>query len=384
MLTEEGCRARRRRLWNETPGDVEWIVVTESRHLTYFANFSPSPFVFNSQGAPAALLLGRDDTAVLIADNVQESFLESAFATEKLAPLWYRCVESAGHRTELLVAATLERLRNCRGKAFGYEATACPAGLIDGLRAERPGVRLTDLDSAIRQLRRTKEVDEVAAIRRSLAAATAALVAAMSELRPGMTEFDAYRLVQRVAGEAAGTHVLLYGDFVSGPRCEKGGGPPSSRPIAAGDLVLLDFSVVIDGYRGDFCNTFVCGGRPTPRQSELYEACVAAIETGERNLRPGVRCRDVHESVRHTFAERRLGEYFPHHAGHGVGLGHPEAPFIVPESSETLAPGDVVTLEPGLYLPGIAGMRYERNYLITPGGCESLSDHPIAVDASSS
>jgi Xaa-Pro aminopeptidase len=381
MLTEEGCRARRLRLWNQAPADVEWTVITEPRHLTYFANFSPSPFVFNSQGAAAALILGRNGTAILIADNVQEPFLEPAFATEKLAPLWYRCVESAGHRTELLVGAVLERLQICGGDSFGYEASACPAGLADGLRAVHPGVRLINLDSAIRNLRRTKEIDEVKAIRWSLAAATAALVAAMTELRPGMTEFDAYRTVQRVAGEAAGAHVLIYGDFVSGPRCEKGGGPPSSRAIEAGDLVLLDFSVVLDGYRGDFCNTFVCGGRALSRQRELYDACVAAMQAGEQTLGPGVPCRDVHEAVRHSFAERRLAEYFPHHAGHGVGLGHPEAPFIVPESSETLAAGDVVTLEPGLYLPGVAGMRYERNYLITPNSYESLSDHPISIDA---
>jgi Xaa-Pro aminopeptidase len=283
----------------------------------------------------------------------------------------------------LLVGTVLERLRKCHGNSFGFEATACPAGLTDGLRAASPGVRLTNLDSAVRKLRRTKETDEVTAIRRSLSAATAALVAAMSELRPGMTEFDAYRMVQRVAGEAAGTHVLIYGDFVSGPRCEKGGGPPSARVIEAGDLVLLDFSVVLDGYRGDFCNTFVCGGRATSRQRELYDACVAAMQAGEQKLRPGAPCRDVHEAVRHGFAERRLAEYFPHHAGHGVGLGHPEAPFIVPESSETLAAGDIVTLEPGLYLPGVAGMRYERNYLITSSGYESLSDHPISIDAQS-
>src|SRR5262245_47127283 len=212
MLTEDGCRARRRRLWDEAPAGVEWIVITEPRHLTYFANFTPSPFVFNSQGAAAALLLGRDGAAILIADNVQEAFLEPAFASEKVAPLWYRCVESAGHRTELLVGAMLERLQNCRGNSFGYEASASPAGLFDGLRTACPGVPLTNLDATIRKLRRTKETDEVTAIRRSLKAATAALVAAMSGLRPGMTEFDAYRLVQRVAGEAAGTHVLIYGD----------------------------------------------------------------------------------------------------------------------------------------------------------------------------
>jgi Xaa-Pro aminopeptidase len=106
------------------------------------------------------------------------------------------------------------------------------------------------------------------------------------------------------------------------------------------------------------------------------------MQAGERKLRPGVPCRDVHDAVNRAFAERSLADYFPHHAGHGIGLSHPEAPFIVPGSSETLAAGDVVTLEPGLYLPGVAGMRYERNYAITPSGRESLSDHPITIDAS--
>src|SRR5262245_28072028 len=121
MLTEPGCEGRRKRLWHEAPSVVEWIIITEPRHLTYFANFFPSPFTFNSQGAAAALILGRNGTAILIADNVQEAFLEPAFATEKIAPLWYRCVESAGHRTELLVGAVLERLGTCRGNSFGYE-----------------------------------------------------------------------------------------------------------------------------------------------------------------------------------------------------------------------------------------------------------------------
>ncbi len=380
MLTEQGCLARRERLWKEMSRDVEWIVITEPRHLVYFAGFYPSPFTFNSQGAAGALILGRDGSTILVADNVQEPFLNAAFATEKVMPVWYRCIESAGHRMELLVDVVLERLQKCSGSSFGYEATSCPAALVDGLRRVRPGVSLTNIDLSIRQLRRAKDADEVAIIRRSLAVATKALIAAMHDIRPGMTELDAYRLVERVAGEAAGRQVLVYGDFVSGPRCEEIGGPPSSRVIASNDLVLLDFSVVIDGYRGDFCNTFVCDGHATPRQREMYEACVAAMQAGEKLLRSGVSCREVDAAVRSKLAERQLADYFPHHSGHGVGLGHPEAPFIVPKSSETLAAGDVVTLEPGLYLPGVAGMRYERNYLITESGYEQLSAHPISID----
>jgi Xaa-Pro aminopeptidase len=175
--------------------------------------------------------------------------------------------------------------------------------------------------------------------------------------------------------------VLVYGDFVSGARCQQIGGVPSDKAIQSGELVLLDFSVVIDGYRGDFCNTFVCDGSPTARERELYEACFAAMQAGEQVLRAGTPCRDVFNAVRNKLVERNVAEYFPHHAGHGVGLGHPEPPFLVPESSEALAVGDVITLEPGVYLPGVAGMRYERNYLITESGFESLSDHPIQIDA---
>jgi Xaa-Pro aminopeptidase len=381
MLTSAGCAARQARLWSRLPTAIEWALITEPAHLVYFANFLPSPFVFNGQGARGVLLLGRDGSSVLIADNVQQPFLDSAHASEKIAPVWYRCIESAPHRGALLIESALKRLDGISGQTLAYEPASCPAGLIDGLRALWDSLTLTDIDPLVRELRRAKDPDEVALIRQSLRAATAGLNAAMEQLRPGMTEFDAYRLVQRVAGEAAGTHVLLYGDFVSGPRCEQGGGPPSNRVIEAGDLILLDFSAVIHGYRGDFCNTFVCGGKPTARQSELFEACVAAIEAGERTLRAGIRCRDVDAAVRSSLAARSLADRFPHHTGHGIGLGHPEPPYLVPESSETLLAGDVVTLEPGVYFPGVGGMRYERNYLITATGWESLSDHPIAIEA---
>jgi Xaa-Pro aminopeptidase len=315
-----------------------------------------------------------------VADNVQEPFLNAAFATQKVMPVWYRCVESAGHRTELLVRTVLDTLQKCKGNAVGYEASSCPTALVDSLRSARPAIQLTNVDQFVHQLRRAKDPDEVTLIRSSLKAATAALVAAMSEVRPGMTELDLYRLVERVAGEAAGRQVLVYGDFVSGPRCQQIGGTPSSKVIKSRELVLLDFSVVIDGYRGDFCNTFVCDGTSSPRERELYEACYAAMQAGELVLRAGTPCREVFAVVRNKLAERKVAEYFPHHAGHGVGLGHPEPPFLVPESSETLAAGDVLTLEPGVYLPGIAGMRYERDYLITDVGYELLSDHPIRID----
>lgn len=371
--------ARRRRLFEAMSPD--WALVTDPANVTYFSGFAPSPFVFNSQQATAALLLGRAGESILVADNVQQAAAAAAHVGERVLPVWYRCVESAPHRQSLCAQAAIDRLALVDSNALAYEASACPAAIVDGLRQQRPARPFVDIDETVRRQRRCKDAHEVELIRQSLAAATAALHAAMEQLLPGMSELDAYRLVQRVAGEAAGRQILLYGDFVSGPRCEQGGGPPSQRVVEAGDLVLLDFSVVIDGYRGDFCNTFVCGGKPTSDQRRMFDACMAALHAGEKLLRAGVGCRNVYAKVRDTLAEHGLADRFPHHAGHGIGLSHPEPPYIVPESAETLASGDVVTLEPGVYIPGVGGLRYERNYVILDSGAESLSQHRLCLEA---
>jgi Xaa-Pro aminopeptidase len=90
-------------------------------------------------------------------------------------------------------------------------------------------------------------------------------------------------------------------------------------------------------------------------------------------------CLTVYEAVRGVFDKAGVAEYFPHHAGHGLGLTHPEAPFFVRQATETLMAGDVVTLEPGLYIPGMGGIRIEHNYLVTEPGYERLSNHTIAL-----
>ncbi len=202
-------------------------------------------------------------------------------------------------------------------------------------------------------------------------AGEAAQAAALAEVRPGMTELDACLIVHRAAGAALGDPAIVYGDFASGPRCEREkGGPPTSRIIEPGDLLLLDFSVIVYGYRGDFTNTFAVGGGPTARQRALFDACLGALRAGEARLKPGTAARDVDAAVRGHFASLGLDHAFTSHSGHGLGLGHPEPPYFVPESTDSLVEGDVVALEPGLYIVGEGGMRFERNYVITSDGFE--------------
>jgi Xaa-Pro aminopeptidase len=105
-----------------------------------------------------------------------------------------------------------------------------------------------------------------------------------------------------------------------------------------------------------------------------------AMETGETLLRPGMPCADIDRAVRGSLENAGYGDAFKSHVGHGLGLGHPDPPYIVPESTDTLEIGDVVTLEPGVFLPGQFGLRVERNYLITPAGFEILTHHPLGID----
>jgi Xaa-Pro aminopeptidase len=105
----------------------------------------------------------------------------------------------------------------------------------------------------------------------------------------------------------------------------------------------------------------------------------AAQRSGETVLKAGNKARDVFHAVNKPILEAGLADKFAHHAGHGIGLAHPEAPILVPESDDVLLAGDVVTLEPGLYVEGISGIRIEHNYLITDAGYERLSNHVISL-----
>ncbi len=389
MLSESGCQSRQRRLWDAVPADVDWLLIADPRHVQYLCNFWIQPLSF-SGGERAWLLLERDGRATLLADNfVVRSGVHEPYVGREVVEDWYDHRHSVINRDHALLAA----LRRVAGELTGRHGlaesewlpTAAAAVLMSESQRKSADAAIvkryatTDLGTVLRGLRRQKEPDEVELLRQCMRAGDAGQARLREIIRPGVDEFEIYREVQQAALKAAGRPALVYGDFrASTARQPKAGGLPTDYRLQNGDLFVLDYSVVLDGYRSDFTNTMSVGP-PSDDVRRLFEACQSAMASGEATLRAGTAAADVYEAVAQPLRNCDGGETFTHHAGHGIGLAHPEPPILVPESTDVLMSGDVVTLEPGVYVPGVGGMRIEHNYLVTDSNYERLSNHEIAL-----
>jgi Xaa-Pro aminopeptidase len=310
---------------------------------------------------PAVLLLNRDGRAVLIRDRRSPKSVDAAHVDEVIQTDWYPGHSPGQGPRQLSIANALTEL----GVSRIHDRFGDPS--------------FSRVASEIASMRRAKDPDEIDLLRACMTACDAGHAWARINVRPGMTELDVYAGVNAECERVAGKPVIVYGDFAVSPGPARKGGPPTARILTAGDLFILDYSVVIDGYRSDFTNTICVGGNPTTDQKRLFGFCQAAMRAGEEKLRAGATCQAVYDAVYACLEKEGVAEHFTHHAGHGLGLSHPEAPYFVRHSNETLIAGDVVTLEPGLYVRGIGGMRIEHNYLITDAGYERLSNHVISL-----
>jgi Xaa-Pro aminopeptidase len=363
MLTADGCRQRRQRFWHalDPKPDSDYVLLGDPIHLRYLANFWVDPISLAADFS-GYLIVRKDGHGKLIYDSRMSKTVEQAHAEERRPVVWYDG-QSPGKGPRQLAA--LEAVNPVRGGFHTHD---------------RPGeVYAATVISTLAQLRRRKDPDEVAVLRQCMRAGEAGHAWARANVKPGMTELDVYSGVYSACVHAAGRPVIVYGDFAVSPGSKRRGGGPTDRVIEPGDMLILDYSVVLFGYRSDFTNTLVVGKEPTADQERLYRLCMEAMAAGEKELHAGAACLTVYDAVEAVFEKAGVAASFNHHAGHGLGLSHPEAPFLVRHATETLLAGDVVTLEPGLYIDGIGGIRIEHNYLITERGYERLSNHTIAL-----
>ncbi|WP_437202946.1 M24 family metallopeptidase [Planctomicrobium sp. SH664] len=390
MLTLEGCLARRQRLWDLLPQAIEWVLIADPRHVQYLANFWVQPLSF-STGERGLLLLERNGRATLLGDNFSlRSATNAPYADREIVTTWYDHQHSVVNRDHALFKALSDVAGDLRGRKGLVEAEWLPLGaavLLDpgsyefSANQEAGASVLTDLGTILRSLRTRKDPDEIALLRQCMVAGAAGQARLLEIVAEGITEFEIFCEVQKAAVAAAERPAIVYGDFrACFPDKPKNGGLPNSqgRTLQKGDTFILDYTVMLDGYRSDFTNT-VSVGPPSEGVMELFSICQAAMAAGEQKLAAGISAAEVYRAVAKPFHDAGKPKVFTHHAGHGIGLAHPEPPILVPRSTDTLATGNVITLEPGAYQEGIGGMRIEHNYLITEQGYERLSHHEIRL-----
>jgi Xaa-Pro dipeptidase len=252
------------------------------------------------------------------------------------------------------------------------EKDVVTVALLEGLR-ERLGVgAVGDVGPVLSELRMAKSDAEVALIAEAAAILDASLAELPERIHPGRTEaevaleLDAVVRAKGAEGRPFET-IVLAGAAGALPH-----GTATAREIGVGDLVVVDVGAVKGGYCADVTRTFAAG-EPPDRAREVFEVVRRAQEAGRDAVAAGVRSEAVDAAARAVIEEAGYGEFFVHRTGHGLGLEVHEPPSLVAGNGHALPLGAVVTVEPGIYLPGFAGVRIEDDVVVTEGSGESLT-----------
>jgi Xaa-Pro aminopeptidase len=258
-------------------------------------------------------------------------------------------------------------------RRVAFEADALTYANYEFVRAG--GVELVATRGVVESLRVVKEPVELDAIRRATEVTNHAYELLVEERFVGRTEKELVWRMTQLLHDCGADDVAFPVDIVAGPTAASPHGEPGDRIIQDGDLVLVDAGAKLGGYCSDCTRTFAVG-EVSESLRQVYELVREAQQAGVEAVRAGRSGRDVDAAARAPIGDAGYGENFGHGLGHGVGLLVHEAPALRPESEDVLAGGNIVTVEPGIYLSGVAGVRIEDLVLVTEEGCDVLTSFP--------
>jgi Xaa-Pro dipeptidase len=238
-----------------------------------------------------------------------------------------------------------------------------------------PQATFLPAEEKLRKLRMVKNKSEIATIREACALADYAIEVGCSVIAEGKTELEVlaaieYELKKKGVSEMSFSTMVLTGENGASPH-----GNPGLTKMKKGDLVLFDLGVIVDGYCSDITRT-VALGDISDKQKEIYDTVLQAQASAIKASKPGVTCRSVDLTARNIISNAGYGDYFPHRLGHGLGISVHEYPSLTETNTLLLEEGMVFTIEPGIYVPGVAGVRIEDDVLVTSDGVEILTKFP--------
>jgi Xaa-Pro aminopeptidase len=341
---------------------LEAMVVSAPMNIAYLTGFEGT----------AGLLLVTRDRRFLVVDGRYEVAARDAVAAGRLAPVTIERVEG---RYAGALAAVLARERV--GQA-GFEAGHVTVATLDLWRRVAPQAEWHPTERVVEGQRLIKDAGEIDIFRRAAASLNEMASRLPVIVARGRTEREIAAGIDAALLEAGFERPAFTTIVASGPNSALPHARPSTRRLESGDLVVLDFGGVLDGYCVDLTRMAVVGS-PAASAMALYEGVREANASAVRAVRPGIPASSIDRAARAVLEAKNLGEAFRHATGHGLGLEVHEAPRLArldAEPQERLEAGMVFTIEPGAYVEGIGGVRLEDDVLVTPEGCEVLTKVP--------
>ncbi len=267
---------------------------------------------------------------------------------------------------------------NMTGKTLGVEGRRMRFIELDLMAQSGQAPQVSNADTVFAELRMRKGPAEIEAMRQAAKIAEDALEATLPMVKAGVMEKTlAAELTLQLLRHGAEGELPFTPLVASGPNGANPHAFPSENPLKVGDLIIFDWGAAVEGYFSDITRTYAVGGGPVkPELQRAYEAVQKANEAGRAAAKPGASGQDVDRATRAVIKAAGFGDYFIHRTGHGLGLEGHEEPDMKEGSVMPLEPGMTFTVEPGVYLAGVGGIRIEDDVVITEGGSESLTTLP--------
>ena len=345
---------------------VECVALIPGANMRYFTglttHLSERPFVvfLPAEGAPAVLLPELETPAARarLPEDVRLSVYRDEEGHEHV---FYQVAEELG----------------LEGMAIGVEYLSMRMLEMRRIEQAAPGCQFVATEPWMPILRMSKDETEISRMRRAIEIAEQAMQRLLNEgaIRPGRTELEVASDLRVVMLREGGQGEAFSPIVVSGPNSALPHASPSDRKLSKGDLLTIDWGTVYEGYRSDITRTFVLGA-PSPEMDRMQDAVLAANQAGRLAIRPGRPAQEVDRAARRAITQAGYGEFFAHRTGHGLGLETHEPPYIVEGNLELLQIGMTLTVEPGVYIPEVGGVRIEDNVVVTERGAETLTTLP--------
>ncbi len=340
---------------------VDALIVTELANIRYLTGFT---------GSAGVLAVGPGG-ALLTTDG--------RYRTQSAEQ-----VSAVGAAVEIVIGALQGQRDAVKAFVSGAARVGLEADHVSWSDSRQWGELVGEVVPTSRQveaLREVKDEGEIDRMARAAAIADAALAEVLPLLPSGVTEAE-FALALDTAMRRNGAESTAFETIVAaGPNSAKPHHRPTGRNVGHGESVVVDFGATFEGYRSDMTRTFFVGGEPEGELARVFEVVRDSQARGVAAVAPGVGCKEVDEVCRKVIAEAGWAERFEHGTGHGVGLDIHEAPTVSPLGTATLGAGMVVTVEPGIYLPGTGGVRIEDTLAVTETGSRALTNFSKAVAA---